>query len=397
MEILYVGYALENESYYNNKAASLAAGRFEKGLLSGFKNGQSNIEVVTSEPNSYYPKAKFFITKKKLNISNDIVSTRLFYINVPIIKHLTLGVSLLVECLRWMYKKRNSKRVIISYNMDTPILQVLLFVQKIGIKYVPIICDLPFYEEVEHSRKGIRQHLSSLAHKSQFKNISMPAGLIILNENVKKDFSIIKTILIEGGVSEQDIKEKVEKTEQNDKFILFYSGSIDIFHGSDKILSIAKRLDPHRFTFIVCGRGEEWAEIFEQNTTETSVLQYKGVVSNEELATLQSNADLLLIPHPTSLKQLRYQFPSKMMDYMLTGVPVLTTPLPGLPDEYRKYVYYTNTDNEKDLFQEILNISQIDFDKRNEKGLKARDFVINEKNWDINTNKILNFFRNEIL
>lgn len=36
---------------------------------------------------------------------------------------------------------------------------------------------------------------------------------------------------------------------------------------------------------------------------------------------------------------MKYSFPSKTMEYMSTGTPVLTTVLPGMPKEYHPYVY----------------------------------------------------------
>jgi len=41
----------------------------------------------------------------------------------------------------------------------------------------------------------------------------------------------------------------------------------------------------------------------------------------------------------------RYSFPSKLIEYMASATPVLTTRLPGIPPEYEPYVYWIEDDS----------------------------------------------------
>ena len=100
-------------------------------------------------------------------------------------------------------------------------------------------------------------------------------------------------------------------------------------------------------------------------------------------------ATLLVNPRPTHEEFVRYSFPSKTMEYMSTGTPLLTTCLPGMPEEYRPYVYLIREETPQGIARALKEtLSQSDqalFDK----GMAARNFILKEKNNVIQAGKIL--------
>ena len=74
---------------------------------------------------------------------------------------------------------------------------------------------------------------------------------------------------------------------------------------------------------------------------------------------------------------------------MLTGTPVLTTKLPGMPKEYNKYVYLIENENEIYLAKRIKEILDKSQQELNEFGDKAKRFVLNNKNNIKQTKKII--------
>ena len=67
-------------------------------------------------------------------------------------------------------------------------------------------------------------------------------------------------------------------------------------------------------------------------------IKYFGVIDFESILLRQKNTDLLINPRPSIDEYTKYSFPSKIMEYMASGTPVLTTKLSGIPMEY--YDYY---------------------------------------------------------
>ena len=394
MEILYIGYLFPRDEYYTNKAMSFAAGRFEMGLIEGLaKTEDVTVKTLSVEPRlGKYPKDKLWVKGRKLEIIDGVTSKSIGYINFPFLKHACLWTGMIFQIRKWEKRTRGKPRAIMSYNADAPIIQVGLHFQKHGITYAPLIADIPFYDEVKKGHKSIKELLSQIGYRSQYKNLPKLHNAIVLNENVGRDFGIPNTLLVEGAVTEDEIKQDCSSQKKDGKNIL-YCGSLDVFHGADKLLQLVKQCPT--YTFNICGRGSEWSQKFSDASKELSNLRFHGAVDDCTLRELQSNANLLIIPHPVCLKQLRYQFPSKLMTCMSTGIPVILTPLPGIPDEYKQYVDITEDDSVECLKEHIHSFFLKEDDEKKRMGKDARKFVIENKTWDIQSRRIVSFFSEE--
>ena len=86
-----------------------------------------------------------------------------------------------------------------------------------------------------------------------------------------------------------------------------------------------------------------------------------------------------------------YCFPSKIFEYMVSGNPVISTKIKGIPDEYFDYLTPINSVNNKEIAKAILTISNMSFDEIRTLGLKGKKFVISEKNNVVQSKKIIDF------
>lgn len=74
---------------------------------------------------------------------------------------------------------------------------------------------------------------------------------------------------------------------------------------------------------------------------------------------------------------------------MVSGTPLLTTKLPGMPTEYYDYVYLfeeETTEGYKSKLKELFDVSEKDLE---EKGIKAKEFVLAVKNNNVQTYRVL--------
>lgn len=396
MKVLYIGYLLPEEDYKKNKALSFAAGRFERGLVDSLsKNDKIDIETITIEPVlNRFPGGKFWIKKReKLSLlDTQTNSTSIGYINFPFLKHICLYNEMWKYIQNWAKKYPREEKVIISYNADVPIIQIGLRAEKNGIHYIPILADIPFYDEIQDQQHiSLSRRLSKIGHESQYKNLPKLKQAVVLNENAAADFHLPNHLLIEGAITEAETHFKIVHSGPEERKNVFYCGLLGPFHGTDSLIDAAKRLPD--ISFQLCGRGEssEYISKIESAANGLKNLHYFGEVDNDKLRTLQAEADLMVIPHPIALKQLRYQFPSKLMTCMSTGVPVLMTKLPGLPVEYSQHVLFVDGDSGEKIADGIRKFFSIDFEKRIQMGIDARNFVIQNKTWDIQGKKIIHF------
>ena len=99
---------------------------------------------------------------------------------------------------------------------------------------------------------------------------------------------------------------------------------------------------------------------------------------------------LLINPRPTDLSFSRFSFPSKTSEYMLSGTPILTTRISGIPQEYDEFLNYIDDESYTGIARCIKNIlSDSNRRMRYEKAQLARDFITKKKNKNIQTKKIV--------
>lgn len=78
-------------------------------------------------------------------------------------------------------------------------------------------------------------------------------------------------------------------------------------------------------------------------------IRYFGVVPHSQILAYERRASLLVNLRPTQETYTEYSFPSKTIEYMLSGTPLLTTRLKGIPDAYFDYVFTADSGRPEDL------------------------------------------------
>ena len=102
---------------------------------------------------------------------------------------------------------------------------------------------------------------------------------------------------------------------------------------------------------------------------------------------------VLVNPRPPSLPEHRYNFPSKILEYLTTGRPVISTTSADIAEEYGKYLLLL-TDETPEAFAHLIestfarNPAELD-----EIGLRGRQYVLTEKDWSVLRQKVSDFYR----
>lgn len=143
------------------------------------------------------------------------------------------------------------------------------------------------------------------------------------------------------------------------------------------------------------GTGELVPWIEEISKTHPNV-QYKGCVTNEEIVKIQSEATLLINPRPSTEEFCNYSFPSKTIEYMASGTPVLMTKLLGVPSEYFNYVYVIKDETADGVCDVLPDILTQRCEQLSEFGLNARKYVLDNKNCSVQSMRIWKFINEEL-
>jgi glycosyltransferase involved in cell wall biosynthesis len=87
----------------------------------------------------------------------------------------------------------------------------------------------------------------------------------------------------------------------------------------------------------------------------------------------------------------RYCFPSKIFEYMVSGNPVLSTVIEGIPREYFDYIIPLPDIDSATLREKIKDVAKMSAEERASYGEKARDYVLTRKNNVAQMKTVLDF------
>ena len=124
-----------------------------------------------------------------------------------------------------------------------------------------------------------------------------------------------------------------------------------------------------------------------------SRIVYLGRVDRAEVLALQRNATVLVYPRQNNEEFTQYSFPSKNLEYLSSGVPLVAYKLDGIPDEYDEFIAYPECDSPEALAHEIIEICNMPHEDRIAKGKKAKDFVFKNKNKVTQAQRIIEFIK----
>jgi glycosyltransferase involved in cell wall biosynthesis len=194
-------------------------------------------------------------------------------------------------------------------------------------------------------------------------------------------------IVMEGLVDVNLPSASTSIPKSNPKTML-YAGGLHERYGLKMLVDAFVNLNRNDWQLVIYGNGPYEKELRTIAENNQNVI-YRGVAPNEEVVEAEYRASLLVNPRPTTEEFTKYSFPSKNMEYMVSGTPLLTTRLPGMPKEYWDYVYLFDeetTEGYQCKFEEIFSLSDAELSA---KGALAQEFVINRKNNTIQADRIL--------
>ena len=122
-------------------------------------------------------------------------------------------------------------------------------------------------------------------------------------------------------------------------------------------------------------------------------MQKKSIKTWLKALALQAKANALINPRTPAGKFTRYSFPSKTLEYMRSGKPVVCYRLDGIPAEYDEYLNYIPSQNVTGIQQAVRSLMQLSAEERQQMGERAKAFVMTHKNPKAQCHKLVSWLR----
>ncbi len=296
---------------------------------------------------------------------------------------------------KWAKEDKGNKKVILSYTATSMFLSFVKLAKKYNKNIVSgcIIADIP-----EFATASTVTGLKKLYHKIQVKKCAGLYGevdkFVLLTEQMAQKLEITAPHIVLEGIATTD-ETPVDNTKadvlKNDPYIL-YSGTLNYKFGIGTLLEAFEKIEDENLRLVICGFGEA-DELIKEKQKENNRIVYLGRVDRAEVLALQKNATVLVNPRQNNEEFTKYSFPSKNLEYLSSGVPLVAYKLDGIPDEYDEYICYPTDDSAETLSKEIIKICSLTEDERKNLGKKAKDFVFENKNKVKQAQRIIEFIK----
>lgn len=301
------------------------------------------------------------------------------FFNYPIIKELNVFLFTLLWISKWSFTNNKQYKIILIDILSlTQSIASLVMSKLLNLKIVAIVTDIPEYLTLSGQSKTIKTSLYKIIIKMIIMKFD---GYILLTwqmnkvVNRKKKPFIIMEGLVDIEMRTFQIQLKVNDQIQN----IVYAGSLNKIYGIDTLLKAFIGLKERNLRLHFYGTGDMEESIKKYSLIDSRIVLH-GLVSNEEIVKVETMATLLVNPRPSTLKLTEFSFPSKTLEYMASGRPVLMNNLPGMPSEYLNYVYIFDNESVKGYYNSLYRILKKEHEELYIFGNQARDFVLAKKN-----------------
>ncbi len=266
--------------------------------------------------------------------------------------------------------------------------------KKYGIPVIGIVTDVPGHTSGAR-RKTLsfaNRLISKYGEKQAKKNISKYDAYLFLTEQMNDvvNFKNKPYIVIEGHCDSKmsNVENLIE--EKASPKVIMYAGGIHKEFGIERLVKAFLKAELNDWVLHIYGDGNYQNEL-KQVVSEHPSVKYFGVQSNNLIVERQLKATLLVNPRLTEAEYVKYSFPSKTMECMASGTPLLTTRLPGMPKEYYDYVYLLEDESEDGMCKALKMISQKTLKEHHGLGDKAKKFVLTNKSNVEQARKLIQF------
>lgn len=315
----------------------------------------------------------------------------IFCINLPWIKQRMRYLQATRKLKKWVLESADNRTVLI-YTQYLPYMKAITKIKKRfpDVKATLIVTDLPKEWGLASGRTGLFKRLEDRFADQSLKLSRGMDGYVLLTEPMAEILHVQNKpyIVLEGLISEN---EKDEKTcSEQERFTVLYTGTLEPDLGIEDLLKAFERI-PEADLWI-CGQGS-MGEYVRACAKRCKNIYYYGFVTQNEALDLQARATALINPRQPNGMYTKYSFPSKTLEYLRSGKPVLCYRLEGIPRDYDPYLLYIQQPGCDGICQAIRRIMVLSSTERTEIGRRGKDYVMMEKNPHIQCEKLMALLR----
>lgn len=373
-----------------------ASNVFQWAVVDGLHKNNVDYEVISFPFLPSYPlKYKdLFTPSSKILFHGNEIGRMISYCDLIAYKTYSIQRHCEKEIRKWLERNKgyDDKLVILTYTPYAPFLQTIKSIKHDypNIIVSSIVTDLVDNMMEFKSNRSFFKRIQCIIEKRNTKALYKYIDkFILLSSPMAEKIPEAKNkyIVIEG-ISVH--KEYVNSNHIDDKQSILYTGTLEDFSGVGYLIRAFRKISNPNVRLIICGSGNLEMLVKEAAKEDTRII-FKGIVTREEAVELQGKVTLLINPRRPDGEITRFSFPSKTMEYLSSGTPMIGYKLEGIPTEYYNYYYTIDDLSEDSLINTIEYVLSLPISELKAKARSAYDFIINYKSSQVQVKKIIDY------
>lgn len=354
-----------------------AAQKFNRLLARGLSGNGAEMTILSAPPIGRHNSKKLWWGTNEEE-EDGLAYHYLPFLNLPVVRQLFLTIGTYFKVLG-MTRKGKVDAVVCDVLNAGLCAATIRACKHTNTQVIGVMTDMPGLM-VRFGNNQKMPFITRMATKMMKWSFDNYDKFVFLTEAMNIVNSSHRPYIVMEGMSDSDIPHNQDVSNKGKERVVMYAGGLHERYGLKNLTEAFMMQRDEQLRLMIYGSGPFVSELENKYCKEDSRIVYKGVVSNSEVVKEELKATLLVNPRPTYEEFTKYSFPSKNIEYMASGTPLLTTKLPGMPPEYYPYVFLIEDESvegysnalEKALFHTNEELDSL--------GAKAKRFVLEEKN-----------------
>lgn len=394
MAVAYVSLAVPDTLEFQNRALHYNTNIFMHNVLLGLRLiPTARVEAFSGIPVRSFPYSRrLFVPKRRVEILPGAFTTCVSFFNLTPLKQVTMGLSMVWHLLAWGFRMRQTEnKIVFSFNISVPPLCFTLAAARLmRARTFVYICDVQVPGQTVPN--SLLYRFDTWLETRLLKYVD---GFAVISDRIMEDYAPNRPyLLVDGGVGRYLIETSGTLLSAREPdplhFTIAASGSLNETNGFSEILQAFAQLKGPHYRLIIAGRGPLEGEIAVAAHRDARI-DFRGFIPYQDLLALHATADVLVSMRITGKVDTVYAFPSKTFEYLVSGIPVITTATGHMKSEYGPYCSILDDETPESLVKALLSIESMPNSQRKRIGLLARKFMIEHKAWEVQHKRIADY------
>lgn len=257
-------------------------------------------------------------------------------------------------------------------NGELSIAAVLFSMLHRKVKLWAIVTDVPSVRAYD-TRKG----LQSLPMRLKNALIYQYDSYVFLTKNMEELINVENRpyVIIEGIADDSPLPIPNTMEIKHAEKVIMLAGLLEKEFGIDRLLEVFHRIDAPNARLHLYGKGKS-EKIIQEYHEKDSRICFFGEAVNSNILEEECRATYLINPRMEDGEWVKYSFPSKNIEYIASGTPMIAYRLSCIPEEYCPHFI----EIKDDAFEQILTRCLSEpVEKVHQFGLENRAWILEHK------------------